>query len=222
MKVMRNGLIQRLFALLLWTALPAALTGATAYAQAAGTDAPSAGENGPVAPVAALYRTLSTLEHQGSASFAQRAQTLAPSVDRAFNIPTVLQTSVGLRFRSIPDAQKQQLEQVFRQFTIARYVSNFAPNTGDTLKVLPDTRPSPYGSDQIVQTQLISASGGTTKVDYVMRRFPQGWQAIDVLLDGHISQVAVQRSDFGSTVSTGDANPLIESLKKKIQSFSET
>ncbi len=54
-----------------------------------------------------------------------------------------------------------------------------------------------------MQTQIVSASGGVTKVDYVMRRFPQGWQAIDVLLDGHISQVAVQRSDFDSTLSSG-------------------
>ena len=174
-----------------------------------------------VAPVAALYASLSSLQKSGGAGFEQRAQRLAPAVDGAFNLSTVLQTSIGLRYRTLPDAQKQQLGQVFRQFTIARYVSNFA-NSGDTLKVLPDARPSPYGQDQIVQTQIISASGGVTKVDYVMRQFPQGWQAVDVLLDGHISQVAVQRSDFDSTLSSGDATPLIESLRKKIQSFSET
>ena len=176
-----------------------------------------------VAPVSALYVALTTLQTQGSAvPFEQRAQRLAPAVDQAFNLPMILQTSVGLRFRSLPDVQKQQLAQVFRQFTIARYVSNFAANSGDTLKVLPNPRPSPYGSDQIVQTQIVSSSGSVTKLDYVMRQFPQGWQAVDVLVDGHISQVAVQRSDFGSTVSTGDASPLIESLKKKIRSFSET
>ncbi len=178
---------------------------------------------GVVAPVSALYAALTTLQGQGSSvPFQQRAERLAPAVDQAFNLPTILQTSIGLRFRSLPDAQKQQLEQVFRQFTIARYVSNFATNSGDTLKVLPNPRPSPYGGEQIVQTQIVSSSGTVTKLDYVMRQFPQGWQAVDVLVDGHISQVAVQRSDFGSTVSTGDAAPLIESLKRKIRSFSDT
>ena len=180
-------------------------------------------DSGVVAPVTALYAALTAIETQGSSSsFGQRSQQIAPAIDRAFNLPTVLQTSIGLRYRSLPEAQKQQLQQVFRQFTIARYVSNFAPSTNETLKVLPNARPSPYGSDQIVQTQIVSQSGSITKVDYVMRQFPTGWQVVDVLLDGHISQVAVQRSDFGSTVSTGDATPLIESLKKKIQSFSET
>ena len=175
-----------------------------------------------VAPVSALYAALTSIQKGGGAPFEQRAQRLAPAVDAAFNLSTVLQTSIGLRYRTLPDAQKQQLGQVFRQFTIARYVSNFGSNSSDTLKVLPDPLPSPYGRDQIVQTQIVSASGGVTKVDYVMRQFPQGWQAIDVLLDGHISQVAVQRSDFDSTLSSGDATPLIESLRKKIQSFSET
>lgn len=175
------------------------------------------------APISALYLALTTLQGQGSSvPFQQRAERLAPAVDQAFNLPTILQMSIGLRFGSLPDAQKQQLEQVFRQFTIARYVSNFASNSGDVLKVLPNPRPSPYGSDQIVQTQITSSSGGVTKLDYVMRQFPRGWQAVDVLVDSHISQVAVQRSDFGSTVSTGDATALIESLKKKIQSFSGT
>ncbi len=206
-------------------AAPAALVPVLTAPAAA--QVPATAANASVAPVADLYTALTAIEAQGgtaggSAAFEQRSQQLAPAIDRAFNLPIVLQTSIGLRYRSLPDAQKQQLEQVFRQFTIARYVSNFAPGSNETLKVLPDSRPSAYGSDQIVQTQIISSSGGVSKVDYVMRQFPQGWQVVDVLLDGHISQVAVQRSDFGSTVSTGDATPLIESLKKKIQSFSET
>ncbi len=202
--------------------LGALLLGAPSLLVPAVTGPAAAQAAGPaVAPVSALYAALTSIQKGGGAPFQQRAQRLAPAVDAAFNLSTVLQTSIGLRYRTLPDTQKQQLGQVFRQFTIARYVSNFG-NSSDTLRVLPDSRPSPYGSDQIVQTQIVSASGGITKVDYVMRQFPQGWRAIDVLLDGHISQVAVQRSDFDSTLSSGDATPLIESLRKKIQSFSET
>lgn len=178
---------------------------------------------GPVAPIQSLYSALARIQRQGgSVPFEQRAAGLAPSVEQAFDLPTVLRTSVGLRYASLPDAQKQQLLQVFRDFTVARYVSNFTSDADDTLQVQPVARPSPYGTDQIVQTTIGSSSGSPTKVDYVMRRTSQGWRAIDVLLDGHISQVAVQRSDFGSTLTTGDATPLIDSLKKKIQSFSET
>ncbi len=48
-----------------------------------------------------------------------------------------------------------------------------------------------------------------------------GWQVVDVLLNGNISQVAVQRADFSSSLSSGDATPLIDSLRKKTQAFSQ-
>ena len=182
-----------------------------------------ASSSNPVTPISELYKALTTIENQGSSTpFAERARVVAPVIDQTFNIPAILHTSIGPRYASIPGPQQQELEQVFRQFTIARYVSNFTSDTGDTLKVMPQPRKSPYGSDEIVQTQLISKGGTITKLDYVMQQFPQGWQAVDVLLGGHISQVAVQRSDFASTVESGDAKPLIERLKKKIRSFSNS
>ena len=47
------------------------------------------------------------------------------------------------------------------------------------------------------------------------------WRAVDVLLDGSISRVAVQRSDFRKILASGDANALIASLKRKIADLSD-
>jgi phospholipid transport system substrate-binding protein len=43
-----------------------------------------------------------------------------------------------------------------------------------------------------------------------------GWQAIDVLVSGTISQTAVQRSDFRAVLEAGGAPKLIESLTAKV------
>ena len=53
-----------------------------------------------------------------------------------------------------------------------------------------------------------------------MRNEAAGWKVVDILLDGTISRVAVQRSDFASLVSSGDASPLIGSLKSKVSLLS--
>ncbi len=177
---------------------------------------------GPTAaqPISALYARLTEIEHSRG-SFAQRAQLLAPVVDQVFNLPQVLQSSVGLRYRTLPDGQKQLLLEQFRQFTVARYVSNFAPGGTDTFKVDPAVVASPVPGEQIVHTEIV-AGGASTTLNYVMRPGADGaWQVVDVLLDGNISQVAVQRADFGSSLSSGDATPLIDSLRKKTQAFSE-
>lgn len=174
----------------------------------------------PASSISALYARLTQVEHS-TAPFSQRAQLLAPVIDQVFNLQVVLQNSLGLRYRTIPDNQKQQLLEQFRQFTVARYVSNFAAGGTDVFTVNPNSTASPIPGDQIVHSTIGGHDGDATTIDYVMRQGPAGWQIVDVLLNGNISQVAVQRADFGSSLTSGDANPLIESLKKKTQAFSE-
>jgi phospholipid transport system substrate-binding protein len=58
------------------------------------------------------------------------------------------------------------------------------------------------------------------KLDYVMRRGPTGWQAVDVLTDGSISRVAVQRSDFRELLRRGGVPALAASLTNKVANLS--
>jgi phospholipid transport system substrate-binding protein len=53
-----------------------------------------------------------------------------------------------------------------------------------------------------------------------MQPSENGWRVTDVLLDGTISRVAVQRSDFRSLLGHGDATALIASLKRKVANLS--
>jgi phospholipid transport system substrate-binding protein len=58
------------------------------------------------------------------------------------------------------------------------------------------------------------------RLDYVMTQNATGWQATDVLLNGTISKVAIQSSDFSSEVTSGDASQLISALKAKVATLS--
>lgn len=171
------------------------------------------------APIAVLNRGLLAGMRAGKATpFPQRYNTLAPLVEGAFDIPGILQASVGPRWSALPPAQQAQLLDVFRRFTIASYVANFDSFGGEKLEVLPDSRS--VGADQVIATQIVPSSGAATRIDYVMRRTPAGWRAVDVLLNGSISRVAVQRSDFRSLLGSGDAGPLIQSLQRKTADLS--
>jgi len=171
------------------------------------------------APIAALNAGLIQAMRSGKAApFPQRFAALAPVVDRAFDLGTTLQAVVGPRWAGLPPAQQSQLLDVFRRYTVATYIANFDSFGGERLEVLPDSRS--IGADQVVATQIAPASGTPTRIDYVMRRGTAGWRAVDVYLNSTISQVAVQRSDFRSLLSTGDAGPLIASLQRKIATLS--
>jgi len=171
-------------------------------------------------PIIDLYAALESAMRAGRAvSFTIRFDILAPVIERVFDLDTVLKVSVGTRWDSFDQRTQERLSRAFRRFTIATYVANFDKYDGEKFAVLPGARDS--GSDRIIRTELIVDPGDTIRLDYVMRNFGTVWRVVDVLIDGSISRVAVQRSDFRTILANGDAEALISSLHRKISDLSD-
>jgi len=173
------------------------------------------------APILALNAALIDAMKAGSnnASFTARYNALDPVVKSAFNLSVILQNSTGFFWSTLPAAQQQELMKVFEQFTVASYVNGFDNYGGQQIQLLPDERT--IGAKKVVETQIVPTDGSDpTRLDYVMANGANGWQATDVLLDGTISKVAIQNSDFSSEVTSGDASQLITALKSKVADLS--
>ncbi len=174
----------------------------------------------PTLPVERLNTALLAAMKAGrSAPFGRRFDTVGAAIDQAFDLDVVLQTSVGPRWATMSEDERAKLEAVFRRYTIANYVANFDSYAGETFQITPATRAIGNG-DQVVTTKIVSASGSPTVLSYVMRKTPSGWKAIDVLADGAISRVAVQRSDFRGLLSNGGGTALVSSLQRKVADLS--
>jgi phospholipid transport system substrate-binding protein len=171
-------------------------------------------------PVADLYSGLQATMRMGTnAAFQQQFNQLAPVIDRDFDLAAILQTSVGLRWASLDETSQRTLYGVFRTFTVASYTANFGKDGGEKFEILPDIRAS--GNDLIVASRLVPSGGDPVRIDYVVRSGTMGWRIIDVLLNGSISRVAVQRSDFRKILANGDTDALIASLRRKIADLSD-
>jgi phospholipid transport system substrate-binding protein len=171
-------------------------------------------------PLRELYAALEASMRTGhTAPFPQRFEALAPVVDQVFDLETVLKVSVGLRWDSMDPDARARLLQAFRRFTVATYVASFDKYDGERFQILPGARDS--GTDRIVGTEIVSGSGEHLRLDYVMRSDNGAWRAVDVLLEGSISRVAVQRSDFRKILASGDADALIASLRRKVADLSD-
>jgi len=192
-----------------------------AFAAFAAAVMPARSDTAPVASIQQLTDGLLQIMKAGPATpFSTRFDMLAPLIDRIFDLDVVLRTSVGSAWASLPPSQRDLLRPVFRHYTIASYVNSFDHFNGQRFNVEPQTRP--LGNDeQIVRTHIISSSGDGHDLDYVMRNTGNGWRAVDVLADGTISRVAVQRSDFRRLLSRGGAPALAESLATKSLGLSD-
>lgn len=171
------------------------------------------------APIEDLYAALEAQMRAGHAApFRQRFDHLAPVIDRVFDLDTILQVSVGLRWSALDATARTSLTDAFRRFTIASYVANFDNYDGEKFEILRDLRGS--GTDRIVQTRIVASNGEPIRMDYLMHPKDDVWRVTDVLLDGTISRVAVQRSDFRALLARGDASGLIASLQRKVADLS--
>jgi phospholipid transport system substrate-binding protein len=165
------------------------------------------------APVEKLYTALLGIMKQGRARpFAERFEAVAPVIDQVFDLPGILQVSVGLRWAALPAGEQAALLAAYRRYTVSTYVANFDNFNGQRFEVLPT--PRTVGKDEVVQSRIIPATGASRQLDYAMRQVGGSWRIVDVLFDGSISRLAVQRSDFRSLMAGGGA-ALLASLQQK-------
>jgi phospholipid transport system substrate-binding protein len=116
---------------------------------------------------------------------------MAPVIDRVFNLDANLRSSWACR-----GPRRRQTSRISRD---RRSVATPPHPTSTVLTILmgsftvePQLRPAGNG-EQIVVTRIIPRSGDSHETDYVMRNTPSGRRAVDVLADGAVSRVAVQR-----------------------------
>jgi phospholipid transport system substrate-binding protein len=179
-------------------------------------------DTGVLAPVNELDQALVGVMKAGKATpFQARADMLGPVIDKTFDLQYILRTSVGSNWSSLSADQQNALLSAFRQYTIASYVDNFDSFDQQQFVVNPTPRGLGAGQ-QVVSTEFVPKSGNSHKLDYVMRKTATGWKVVDVLADGSISRVAVQRSDFSSLLSRGGPKALEASLHQKTQALSRS
>jgi phospholipid transport system substrate-binding protein len=168
-----------------------------------------------VAPIQQLCATLIKIMRMGrSTTFEQRFDTLAPVIERVFDLQAILEVSIGPTWPNLPPNQQAAVQAAFRRYTVASYVNSFDNYSGQRFDVSPETRTLGNG-DQVVQSKIIPESGETHALDYVMHDVEGDWKVVDVLADGAISRVAVQRSDFRRLLTRGGALALASSLQQK-------
>jgi phospholipid transport system substrate-binding protein len=199
----RRGLLAASAALLLTT--PVMPAGATSEA---------------VLPVQQLVDGLLRIMKAGSATpFQERFAVLQPVIEQAFDLAIILQESIGSAWMALPSEQQTMLTDAFRRYTVASYVNSFDGFNGQRFEVSPETRT--VGNDQVVQTKIVPKKGESHELDYVVRRGSAGWRVVDVLADGSISRVAVQRSDFRRLLARGGPQALADSLRMKSTDLSD-
>ncbi len=180
--------------------------------------APSVPSKGASQVVSGFYSTLVSAMKSGK-SFDARAAQMKPAIERAFNLKDMMRTAAGPGWIKASPEQQAKLVSAFRSFSVANYASQFKAYDGEKFEVKGEEATGQ--GDVIVKTVLTSGSD-THELNYLMRRGPQGWQIVDVYLNGTISEMASRRSEFSSVLREQGPDALQKMLDQKSQTLANS
>jgi phospholipid transport system substrate-binding protein len=161
-----------------------------------------------------FYDTLLTTMKDGrTLGQSGRYARLAPVIGRLFDVPLMARLAVGPSWATLSPAQQQQVTEAFGHYIAATYADRFDSYSGEQLQV---TGEQPYGAGVIVQTKITQLKGDSVSLNYRLRENAGSWQIADVYMDGSISQLATQRSEFHSILQREGVDGLITALNRKV------
>ena len=168
-----------------------------------------------VQTVQTFYDTLlDTMKHAKELGIKGRYEKLKPVIEQTFDLPDMAHLSVGQAWTTMTPAQQQSMTAAFERLTVANYASNFDGYDGEKFVVEPGT--TARGADKIVQSKLVTKKE-TIPFNYRMHQVGSNWKILDIYLNGYVSQLATQRSEFGPTLASGGP----AALEKKLEAQSD-
>jgi phospholipid transport system substrate-binding protein len=170
---------------------------------------PAAGDPAALQIEAFDHTLLESMRAGAGMSANERAQMLAPSIERTFDLPAMTAFAVGAAWATFTPAQQQSTIAAFTRLTISSYAHNFREFAGERFEVDPNI--AVRGADKIVQARLLLPHDAPVSLVYRMRESEGTWKIIDVYY-GAISQLTTRRSDFSAALATGGASSLIAHL----------
>ena len=137
-----------------------------------------------------------------------RYRQLTPVTRETFDLPGMAQISVGPSWQMLSEMDRNAVVDAFERLTIVNYAKNFTKYTGQKFTVDPMVKMR--ANDKIVESKLIA--GKTIPFNYRMRLRDGKWKVVDVFLNGYVSQIALRRADFASTVASSGAAGLVKKI----------
>ena len=167
----------------------------------------------PAATVADFNAALVATMKEGKAlGLKGREAKLLPLVKATHDMPAMTRLVAGPVWATTSPADRAALVEAFTRHSTLAYATNFASFEGQRFTVQPKVEMR--GADALVRGAIVD-KGASTALNYRLHQVSAGdgggWRIVDVFADG-ISQIAVQRAEFASTLKAGGAAALTVKL----------
>lgn len=133
-----------------------------------------------------------------------------------FDSTYAAQIVLGQNWRTATPEQRKRFIDAFYQSMLQNYGSALAEFTPERLKILP-YQGKPDDNIATVRSEIRRDNGAPAKVNYTLRKTPQGWKAFDVQIEG-VSYLKSFRTDFAAEIQQKGLESVIQRLESQVAS----
>ncbi|MCS5637193.1 MAG: ABC transporter substrate-binding protein [Myxococcota bacterium] len=211
--------LRRLRQLPLWAILLLGASAGLAEEAPEATDL-AAAANSPTAVVERLHAgLLESMKNADEFGFQGRFEYIRPVVEETFDLGFMGSKSVGRHWKKLNRDEQEEWLDKFTGFIAANYAGNFDSYDGESFATLGE---QPAKRDtRVVLTELRVPGGDDVVFNYRLRETAGGWRIIDIYLKGTVSELALRRSDFSSTLKAKGFPELTAAVDRKIVELQE-
>lgn len=157
---------------------------------------------------------LDTMKRGEQLGLQGRNRLLTPVTEEVFDLAAMAELSVGPSWPSLSESEKLGIVAAFKRMTIANYAKNFAKFAGEQFLVEPLVKTR--NNDKIVESKLLGSDSSSVPFNYRMHLVGDKWKIVDIYLNGYVSQLALRRADFSSTITSSGAAGLVKKINDMV------
>ncbi len=151
--------------------------------------------------------------------YSGRYERLMTEVERTFHLPVMTQVSAGGFWNDAPSIHRRALIAAFAHYGVSLLARNFSGDGVTRFETIGE-RPGPQNTT-LVDAQIVRKNGSNIEIAYVLKIQAGSWRAVDVVLDGGISELALRRSEFSHQLANGGLPALTATLNGKADEFAD-
>ena len=143
---------------------------------------------------------------------AERTQRFRAMFKEYFDLPAISKFVLGRYARNVTPDDQTKFDALFEDVVVYTWARRFSEYNGQTLKVASS---APDGTDgAIVKSTVVSNSGENIAVDFRLRKRPNGYKGVDVIIAG-VSMALTYRQEYGAVLAQGFP-ALVSQLEKQV------
>ncbi|MEE9395811.1 MAG: ABC transporter substrate-binding protein [Methylococcales bacterium] len=171
----------------------------------------------PSAVITELNSTLmDVMKNAVKLKYKGRYQKLEPVIKRSHDLATIARITVGRNWRKFSEPEKQQLVDKFTEYSVATYADRFNGYGGEAF-IVQGEEPI-KGSKMLVKALLTVPEGEDIQFEYILSEKDGSWHIVNIIVDG-VSDIALKRSQFTTTLSNEGLDALLGWLSEKVTGY---